>query len=121
MKECCIDRRTLRKVGSVPTQAGVLVRFECVNAISTVLQNIGQVILPCGSGRERRCVGRECHHVVERRLGDIGCHLRAPRAVLKIVKLPHEVARGPPGEAGDRSDALQFGPILRSLARSVRR
>ena len=35
-----------------------------------------------------------------------------PRAVLKIAKLPQEVARGPPGEAGDRSDAFQFCPIL---------
>jgi len=35
MNECGIDGRALRSVGSFPTQAGVLVRFEIVDAIST--------------------------------------------------------------------------------------
>ena len=34
-----------------------------------------------------------------------------PRAVLKIVELPHEVARRAASEAGDRSHATQFGPM----------
>ena len=66
------------------------------------------------SGRKGRRIGGELHPIVERQIDDIGRHQRAPRtgprAVLKIVKLPHEVARRPSREAGDRPQAVQFGP-----------
>src|ERR1700730_2218003 len=53
----------------------------------------------CSGRKGCRVAGGERHHVVEHQVGDIWRHQRAPwtgpRAVLKIVELPHEVARRP--------------------------
>src|ERR1700719_5207487 len=72
-------------------------------------------LFPRCSRRKGCRVGSERHHVVERQIDDIGRHQRArwtgSRAVLKIIELPHEVARRPSCEAGDGSHSVQFGPM----------
>jgi hypothetical protein len=40
-----------------------------------------------------------------------GLHGPARMPCLKIVKLPHEVARRPSSEARNRSHSVQFGPM----------